>query len=123
MAIELQVNPNTVQRAYDELVRDGLIYSQRGKGLFVADPRDSVGPRPRDGGRSAGRLRKGVRAGRSAGLDAAQLRQIFESSIDGIGAVEEPTVMSNGTQNGPAIELTGLTKFFGYNVAVNNLSL
>jgi len=25
MAIELQVNPNTVQRAYDELVRDGLI--------------------------------------------------------------------------------------------------
>ena len=37
MAIELHVNPNTVQRAYDELVRDGLIYSQRGKGLFVSD--------------------------------------------------------------------------------------
>ena len=36
LAIDVQVNPNTVQRAYDQLERDGLIYSQRGKGLFVA---------------------------------------------------------------------------------------
>ena len=37
MAIEIHVNPNTVQRAYDELEREGLIYSQRGRGLFVAE--------------------------------------------------------------------------------------
>ena len=37
MALEIQVNPNTVQRAYDELARGGLIYAQRGKGLFVAE--------------------------------------------------------------------------------------
>ena len=30
MAIELRVNPNTVQRAYDQLERDGLIFSKRG---------------------------------------------------------------------------------------------
>ena len=37
MAVEIQVNPNTVQRAYDELEREGLIYSQRGRGLFVSE--------------------------------------------------------------------------------------
>ena len=36
-AVEIQVNPNTVQRAYDELEREGLIYSQRGRGLFVCE--------------------------------------------------------------------------------------
>ena len=37
MATEIHVNPNTVQRAYDELEREGLVYSQRGRGLFVAE--------------------------------------------------------------------------------------
>lgn len=37
MSLEAHVNPNTVQKAYDELVREGVIYSQRGKGLFVAE--------------------------------------------------------------------------------------
>ncbi len=37
MAIQVQVNPNTVQRAYNALEREGLIYSQRGRGLFVAE--------------------------------------------------------------------------------------
>ena len=36
MATEIHVNPNTVQRAYDELGREGLIDSQRGRGLFVS---------------------------------------------------------------------------------------
>ena len=36
LAEELVVNPNTVARAYQELVRDGLLESQPGRGLFVA---------------------------------------------------------------------------------------
>ena len=36
MATAVRVNPNTVQRAYDELSREGLIDSQRGRGLFVS---------------------------------------------------------------------------------------
>ena len=54
MAIELQVNPNTVQRAYDELVRDGLIYSQRGKGLFVSDQGTASAQNRGLGGRAEG---------------------------------------------------------------------
>lgn len=36
MAVELSLNPNTVQKAYGELLGRGVIYSVRGKGNFVA---------------------------------------------------------------------------------------
>ena len=36
LAMELSINPNTIQRAYAALERDGWIYSVRGKGSFVA---------------------------------------------------------------------------------------
>ncbi|RGY99471.1 GntR family transcriptional regulator [Clostridium sp. AM58-1XD] len=37
VAADLSINPNTVQRAYAELERQGYIYSVKGKGSFVAD--------------------------------------------------------------------------------------
>ena len=37
LAMELSINPNTIQRAYTELERQGFIYSVKGKGSFVAD--------------------------------------------------------------------------------------
>lgn len=36
LAQQLLVNPNTVARAYRELERDGVVYSRRGAGTFVA---------------------------------------------------------------------------------------
>lgn len=36
LAIELSINPNTIQRAYSELERQGYIYSIKGKGNFIA---------------------------------------------------------------------------------------
>lgn len=36
MATELSINPNTIQRAYAELERQGYIYSIQGKGSFVS---------------------------------------------------------------------------------------
>lgn len=35
LAMELSINPNTIQRAYQELERQGLIYSVKGRGSFV----------------------------------------------------------------------------------------
>lgn len=35
LALELTVNPNTIQKAYRELERQGYIYSVPGKGSFV----------------------------------------------------------------------------------------
>ena len=35
LAVELSINPNTIQRAYSELERNGFIYSVKGRGNFV----------------------------------------------------------------------------------------
>lgn len=37
LAMELSLNPNTIQRAYQELERAGYIYTIKGKGSFVSD--------------------------------------------------------------------------------------
>ena len=37
LAVELSINPNTIQRAYMELERQGYIYSVKGRGNYVAD--------------------------------------------------------------------------------------
>jgi len=40
LAMELSINPNTIQRAYQELEREGFIYSVKGKGSFVCSDQD-----------------------------------------------------------------------------------
>ena len=35
LAQELAINPNTIQKAYGELEREGVIYSLKGRGSFV----------------------------------------------------------------------------------------
>ena len=37
LAMELSTNPNTVQKAYTELERQGFIYTVKGRGNFVKD--------------------------------------------------------------------------------------
>lgn len=39
LAETLVVNPNTVARAYQELIREGLLESRSGRGVFVAERR------------------------------------------------------------------------------------
>ena len=72
LARDLGVNPNTVQKAYQELERSGVIYSVAGKGSFVspgpAAARIAAGKAPggRRGGPACGNpARRGARGGRS----------------------------------------------------------
>ncbi|WP_055668620.1 GntR family transcriptional regulator [Desnuesiella massiliensis] len=37
LATMLKVNPNTLQRTYQELEREGIVYTQRGMGTFVKE--------------------------------------------------------------------------------------
>ena len=43
LSAQLLVNPNTVSRAYQELERQGIITTVRGKGTFVAHTAESPG--------------------------------------------------------------------------------
>ena len=41
LASSLAINPNTIQRAYNELETEGYIYSVAGKGSFVSGTADA----------------------------------------------------------------------------------
>ena len=42
VALDAGVNPNTVQKAFELLERDGLIYSIRGSGWYVGDSKQKA---------------------------------------------------------------------------------
>jgi len=44
LAVHLQVNPNTVRKAYSELEILGILNTQQGTGTFVSDQQVDIGP-------------------------------------------------------------------------------
>ena len=42
LAAEAGINPNTVQRAFQELEREGLIYTQRATGKYVTENEEEI---------------------------------------------------------------------------------
>ena len=42
LASELGINPNTIQRSYAELEREGLTYTVSGRGCFVEDDLEAI---------------------------------------------------------------------------------
>ena len=71
LAAELAINPNTIQKAYTELERQGVIYSLPGRGNFVSSDQGSLAEQERK--RIADEIRQALRAAKQAGMtrDAA----------------------------------------------------
>lgn len=42
LSTDLKVNPNTIQRSYQELERENLVFTQRGMGTFVTEDIDVI---------------------------------------------------------------------------------
>lgn len=42
MGVQNNVNPNTVQRTYSELERDGILEARRGQGTYVTEEEDRL---------------------------------------------------------------------------------
>src|SRR5687767_11886356 len=80
LAAEIRVNPNTVQRAFDELLRDGVIESRRGLGVFVVDRR-RVAPRGAVEREVAAALKGGIEVGLHAGLTPTRIRELFDAAM------------------------------------------
>jgi GntR family transcriptional regulator len=81
LAIDLKVNPNTVQRAYEELDRQGLVKSQRGVGIFVAR-RGAQSARGRSEESIQAALEQAVAAAHAAGLSAQRVGELFEAVME-----------------------------------------
>ena len=48
LAVELAINPNTIQRAYGELEKKGIVYSVPGRGSFLAASQEALLSKSRD---------------------------------------------------------------------------
>lgn len=70
LAMELSINPNTIQRAYMELEQDGLIYPVKGKGNFVAET-DQIRRKSRED--YLGEFRKLIQKGMELGMKEEEL--------------------------------------------------
>lgn len=46
--MELSINPNTIQKAYAQLEREGFIYTVKGRGNFIAGTENLLQERKRD---------------------------------------------------------------------------
>ncbi|MDA1233126.1 MAG: GntR family transcriptional regulator [Planctomycetota bacterium] len=80
LAVEIRVNPNTVQRAYDELEREGVIESRRGLGVFVVDQRRlTAGSRAEK--KLASQFQNAVSTALAEGVTPARMRELFECTL------------------------------------------
>ena len=79
LAMELSINPNTIQRAYAELEQEGLIYPVKGRGNFVADANQILKIKREDYRRE---LRKTVQKGQSLGIQRDEVIQVVSSCYE-----------------------------------------
>lgn len=82
LARELGVNPNTVQKAYQELEREGVVYSVTGRGSFVADVEGGGGAVRRH---AQEQLLEALRGARMAGLTRGDAVQCVDEIYRGDG--------------------------------------
>jgi len=80
LAKDLRVSVITVQRAYDALLNEDLIYSRRGKGFFVAylpgDDKSALA-----GARFGDRLTKLIKEAKREGLSSTEIERLFNDAL------------------------------------------
>lgn len=81
LAMELSLNPNTIQRAYQELERQGYIYTLKGKGSFVSDSIKAADHKRKE---VREELEKCVSNAIMAGITEDELRNLVEVSIENV---------------------------------------
>ena len=77
LASELAINPNTIQKAYAELERQGVIYSLSGRGNFVASDISEIINANKSG--LLEKLRADIAAARQAGISESEIRKLIEA--------------------------------------------
>jgi len=79
LAMELSINPNTIQRAYTELERRGVIYSLAGRGSFVGGSPEGLLQAKRE--RLLTQMAALARAGLELGLTPEELLQTCRTTV------------------------------------------
>ena len=78
LAGELAVNPNTVQKAYTELERLGIIFSASGKGSFISGNTDAITETHRR--EISENLAKAIREALDSGITKDEITELIDSA-------------------------------------------
>lgn len=89
LAVDLVVNPNTVQRAYQELERLGLIESRKGLRVFAAKNAAVLATRQSEAASQA-RFDEGITIGRAAGIPKTRIKALFDESLRSVSNGSKP---------------------------------
>ncbi len=79
LALELGVNPNTVQRAYEQLEREGLVHARRGLGMFVSKE-GAASAQSQSEAAVYAEFAEGIRVGQDAKLSNSRIRANFQKA-------------------------------------------
>lgn len=79
LALDLTVNPNTVQRAFEELEREKLIESRKGLGMFVSKNGVSSALAQSEQAMQVAFV-QAIRGGRAARIPSRRIRAAFDSA-------------------------------------------
>ena len=75
LAMELSINPNTIQKAYTELERQGFIYSIKGRGSFVSFNEELLDIKQKE---VEEKLEKTIELAKSVQMTEAQVQKILK---------------------------------------------
>jgi len=87
LAKQLTINPNTIQKAYRELERQGYIYSVRGRGSFVSEKIEKVNEKKMEKLKSE--VMKNLSELIYLGLDRAELLNLLEEVYERVKGGEK----------------------------------
>ena len=77
---ELKVNPNTIQRTYQELEREELVFTQRGMGTYVTEDKEKV--RNLKKGMATNIINNFIMEMKKLGFESDEIVQIISEWID-----------------------------------------
>ena len=81
LALRLRVNPNTVVKAYRELERESVVYTQRGRGVFVSEGARGISKKERKRIIDQ-RLGAAINEALHSDLSPTEIRKIVDSKLD-----------------------------------------
>jgi GntR family transcriptional regulator len=81
LGMKLGVNPHTVQHAYEDLQKEGLVQARKGSGMYVAE--SGIGRAQTNSERTCLLLLdRAFRIAHEAGLSEDQIRNLFDKALN-----------------------------------------
>lgn len=87
LAMELSTNPNTIQKAYAELERQGYIYTVKGRGNFVKSNTSMIEDKKRE---LVGAILELFNEAREIGISVDEILSEIKAALDNIGSEKKP---------------------------------